>query len=81
MTTVVAPARTQASNAVATDGSASSMWAGSTMAWTPRSRQADTNSSCWRLASKRRDPWSTITIPMAPWSARSLTAPTSRPGP
>ena len=65
MTTVVAPAATQASKAVAMDGSASSMWAGCTVKHCPAPGQARTNSSWRRLASGRREPWSTTTSPTA----------------
>ena len=65
ITTVEAPAATQVSTAVAMEGSASSMWAASTLS-SPRSRRHSATNSWWRrLASSRLDPWSTMTIPSA----------------
>ena len=78
------PASDAAPNAVAIDGSANSMWAGSTIEyrWANRSPNNTATSSSMRLLASRRKPWSTMTMPMCvhlpfvfPWCIRSLSFP------
>jgi acetylornithine deacetylase/succinyl-diaminopimelate desuccinylase-like protein len=76
--TRVAPRATQRAYAVAIDGSASSMCAGSTISYVSRNRSPNrrATSSSIALLSSRREPWSTITMPLL----RAVPAPLSDAG-